>query len=98
MGRHINQTTVNCALTGDYSVSVKVLLFHSEVRAAVTDKHIEFLETSFVKQQCEAFPRCQLAFLVLGIDPFLASAHPGRGSALDQFLDVILLDAHILLL
>lgn len=52
----------------------------------MTDKHIEFLETSFVKQQREALPRSQLAFLMLGIDSFLTSAHPGRGSALDQFL------------
>ena len=38
------------------------------------DEHIEFLETSFVKQQGETFTRGEFALLVLSIDPFLASS------------------------
>ena len=72
-----------------------MLLLHAEVCAPVADEHIEFFETAFVKQQRKTLPRGEFSFLVLGIDSLLATAQLGDGPALDQFLDVFLLDAHI---
>ena len=59
------------------------------------DEHIEFLEASFVQQQVQTLPCCQLALLVLGVYPLLAATHPGGCPALNQSLDVFLLNAHI---
>jgi hypothetical protein len=72
-----------------------MLLLHSEVRAAVLDEHVIFFETAFVKEQGEPLAGSHLSFLMLGIDPFLASAQAGGFTSGDQFFDVFLLDAHI---
>ena len=62
------------AAAGDDSVAVKVLPVHAEVRAAVLDEHVEFLETALVEKQGEPLPGGKFTFFVLGVDSFLASA------------------------
>jgi hypothetical protein len=42
------------------------------------DIHVDFFKAAFVEQNLEPFARGQLALGVLGIDPLLAAAHPGR--------------------
>jgi hypothetical protein len=59
-------------------------------------EHVEFFEAAFVKKHCNPFPCGKLAFLVLCVYPFLTASHARRGPALYQFLDFILLNAHIL--
>ena len=78
-----------------YAVTVEVLLFHSEICAAMLDEHVEFLETSFVEKQSDSLTCRELSFLVLSVNAFLSSAHSGIGPALNQFLDIILLDTHL---
>ena len=60
------------------------------------DKHVKLLETAFIEKEGKPLPGGQLAFLVLGVDPFLSSAQFGRCPALDQSRDIFLLNAHIL--
>ena len=72
-----------------------MLLFHSEVCAAMLNEHVEFLEASFVEKQSDSLTCRELSFLVLSVYSFLASAHCGCSPALYQFLDIILLDTHL---
>ncbi len=58
------------------------------------DEHVKLLEASFVKEHGNSFTCRELAFLVLRIYPFLAAAHAGLGSALNQFFNLFLLDTH----
>jgi len=58
-------------------------------------EHIELFERTFVKQHGQAFAGRVFAFLMLGVDSFLAAAEAGFLSALNKFFDVVLLDAHI---
>ena len=94
LGEHIDQTAVNRAAAGHDAVTVVVLLVHAEMGAAVLYEHIIFFETAFVQKQGDAFPRCELAFLMLGFHAFLSAAQPGFGPPVDQFLDVLLLNVH----
>ena len=73
-----------------------MLLVHPEIDATMLDKHVKLLETSFVEKDRKPLPRGQLAFLVLGVDPFLSSAQFRGSPALDQSRDILLLYAHIL--
>jgi hypothetical protein len=61
----------------------------------VPDKHVKFLEASFIQQERDALPGGQLALGVLRLDAFLTAAQPGLFPALDQLLDVFSLNAHI---
>ena len=58
-------------------------------------EHVELLEAAFVKKHRKPFTSRELAFLVLGVDPFLTSSHSRTCSAFYQFLDLFLLNAHI---
>ena len=57
-------------------------------------EHVEFLETSFVQEDGKSFTCSEFAFLVLGVYALLTTAHLCDCAALDQFLDLFLLNAH----
>ena len=63
---------------GDHAVTGNGLRRHIEIDAAVLDEHVVFLETAFVEQELDSFPRRQFPLCVLGIDSFLAAAQAGR--------------------
>jgi hypothetical protein len=58
-----------------------MLRVHPEVGAAVTDEHVEFLETAGVEETLQALPRREFTFLVLGIDALLSATEPCGGPA-----------------
>ena len=63
------------------------MLGHTEVIAAVRDQLVGLFEGAFVEQEFDALPRRHLAFLVLALTPFFASACFGQLVALFQFRD-----------
>jgi hypothetical protein len=60
------------------------------------DKHVELFEGVRVEQHLDAFPRGELALAVLGVDPALAAAKPGRRAALFEFVQDVLHAAPLL--
>ena len=77
-----DQAPVDGAPPGDDAIARHALLGHAEVRAAVLDEHVVFLERAVVEQQLQTFAGGKLALGVLSLDPRLAAAQPGAGAAL----------------
>jgi hypothetical protein len=71
-----------------------VLLVHPEVRAAVLDEHIVFLEAAFVEKERDPLAGGEFGLGVLRLDAFLSAAQPGLRPALHQLLDVVSLNTH----
>ena len=82
------------ALSGYYTIAVGMRCIHSEVGAAVLDKHIEFFKTARVKQLGNTLARSELSFGVLRLDTFLTATESRTLPALDQGLDLIFLNTH----
>ncbi|GJE48430.1 hypothetical protein GOFOIKOB_1460 [Methylobacterium tardum] len=53
-------------------------------------EHVELLERPVVEEEFDAFPRRQLAALVLGLDALLATAEPGLCPPLFELVEDIL--------
>jgi hypothetical protein len=51
------------------------VIIHAKVSTSVFDKRINFLERAFIKKNFNAFTRRHFSFLVLPVNPFLASAN-----------------------
>jgi hypothetical protein len=71
-----------------------MLRVHPEVGAAVTDEHVEFLETAWIQETLEALPCREFSFLVLGIDALLSATELRSTPAFYEFVDSVLLYAH----
>ncbi len=63
-----DQPAVDGAVAGDDAVAGDLLLVHAEVRAAVLDEHVPFLEAALVEQQLDALAGGELALGVLRLD------------------------------
>ena len=69
-----DQPAVDRAVAGDHAVARDLLLRHAEIRGAVLDEHVPFLEGAGVEQQLEPLARGELALGVLRLDAPLAAA------------------------
>ncbi len=82
-----HQPAVDRAVAGDDAVARDLLVGHAEVRAAVLDEHVPFLEGARVEQQLDALARGELALRVLRVDALLAAAQARRGALVVELLD-----------
>src|SRR5262249_7058205 len=85
-----NEAPLNAAVAGDEAVSVIFLLRQSEIVCPVGDKSVCLLERAFIKQELDALARRHLAFFVLALAAFLASAFVSELVAAFQLLDFFL--------
>ena len=67
--KHIHEPAVDAPVTGHHAVAVVLLLLEAKIGRAVDDEPVELDETAFVEQQVEAFPRGQLSFCMLRLQP-----------------------------
>ena len=80
LGEHEGLAAVNGTPAGDDAVARHFGFLHAEFGRAVLDEHVEFLERALVKQQFDAFPRRQLAPVVLRLDTLFAATELGAGA------------------
>src|SRR5690606_36399174 len=57
---YIDQPPVNRAPAGDNAVTIRALLLHAKIGAAMGDKHIEFLKAALIEQELDPLTRGQL--------------------------------------
>ena len=65
---------MNQAMPCDKAVTVHNVVLHAKVMAAMTNQFVEFLKRSFIEQQINALARGKLAFAMLFLFSFRASA------------------------
>ena len=94
MSKYVYQTAFDSTVTGNYAVAEVVLLVHTEVGATVSDKHVEFFETTFVEKHLDAFACGVFAFFVLLCDSLFATAQTSLFTFCDKLLDFFNLTAH----
>jgi len=82
LAEHEHQSPVDRAASGNDAIARHALLGHAEVRGAVLDEHVVFLERAVVEQQLQTLAGSELALGMLPLDPRLAAAQPGAGAAL----------------
>ena len=73
LAEHIDHAAVDRAPAGDDAVARRAFRLHPEIRRAMGDEHVEFLERAIVQQKLDPLPRGQLSARVLGVDPPLAA-------------------------
>ena len=98
LGKDVHLAAVDGAVAGHDAVAEVGLLLHVEVGAAVGDEHVEFLERAFVEQQCDALAGRQLALFVLFVDAFLAAAHAGFATLVEQLFNLLFKSHNLFLL
>ena len=74
LGEDIDQALVDGGAARYHAIAGDELLVHAKVGASVGDKEVKLLEAAGVNQQLDPFPGCELAFFVLFLDAFFASA------------------------
>ncbi len=85
-----DEAAIDHAVARHHPVAGDFLVLHPEVRAAVLDEHVPFLEGAVVQQQFDALARGELAFLVLRLDALRAAALAGLLALfLQLFQDVL---------
>ncbi len=70
----IDETSVDCSVTGHDAIAEIAFLFLSEVVAAVAHEHVNFLKRSLVEKLGNAFACGVFSAFVLFLDGFLATA------------------------
>ena len=90
LAKHENQAAVDGAIACDHAVAGNGLFVHAKIDAAMLHEHVPFLEGIGIEKYIDAFPRCELAFLVLGVHPLLAAARPRTFAFFFQLLENIL--------
>ena len=89
LGEGEDRASVHGAPARDHAIAGNLALLHAELGRAVLDEHVELLEGAFIGEESEAFPRRELAALVLGCDARLAASGPRAGAAaFELFQDV----------
>ena len=89
MCENVNETAVDGTRTTHDTVTIKVLLLHTEVVATVELEHIHFFERPFVEQQINAFARCSFALGMLFLDGFFATAEACLLATLNEVFDFL---------
>src|SRR6185312_2318208 len=78
------------AMAGDDAIARDFLLVDAEIRRAMLDEHIPFLEGARIEEQLQALARGELALGVLGRDAPLAAAEPRRRALVVQLAQTVL--------
>ncbi len=83
LGEDKNRAAIDSTPAGNDAIAGNLgLLVHAEIRAAMLHEHVEFLERAVIEQKFDPLTRCQLAALVLGIDPRLSATKTSLRAAL----------------
>ena len=82
---NVDQSAFDAAVAGNESVTVKLLLGHAEIVAAVRDQLVGLFEGAVIEQELDALPRRHFAFLVLAFAALFASALVGEPVTFLQF-------------
>src|SRR5688572_11655752 len=77
----VDDAAVDRAPAGHDAVAGDLGLLHAEIRRAVLDVHVEFLERVLVHQELDALAGRKLATLVLGRDAGFAATEPRDGAS-----------------
>ena len=81
LGEDENGASVHGAPAGDHAVPGDLGLLHAEIRAAMLDEHVVFLERAVIHQELDPLARGQFALGVLRRDPRLAAPQARAGAA-----------------
>ena len=73
-----DQPAVDGAMAGHHPIARDLLLGHAEIRAAMLDEHVPFLEGAGIQQQLDALPGGQPSLGMLGLDALDAAAGARR--------------------
>src|SRR3546814_5940203 len=79
-----DEAAADRAVAGDDAVTRHLLVGHAEVRRAVFDEHVPFLEAAGIEQNVDALARGEFAARVLRVDPALSAAEPGALALLPE--------------
>src|SRR4051812_14311312 len=74
LAEHEHQPATDRTPAGDHAVAGDLLLGHAEIRRAVLDEHVPFLERALVEQGLDAFAGREFALGVLRLDALGAAA------------------------
>ena len=85
----IDQTTVNRTGTGDDTVTEELRLVDTEVRRAVQDEGVDFVEATFVEEEGDTLASGELTLLVLAVDTLLTATDVGLSAELNKLLDFL---------
>ena len=82
-----DRAAMDTAIADDHTITRNDIVLHPEIMATVFLEHVPFFETAVIEKQVDPFTRSQLAFCVLGINAFLATAHAGALTAVFQLFN-----------
>ena len=68
LGKHEHEASVDSTLSGNDTVAQEFGFLHAEVVTTVCYEHVKLLETIFIQQHGDSFPRGIFPFFVLGFD------------------------------
>ena len=87
--KDIDQTTVDRTGPGDDTVTEELRLVDTEVRRAVQDEGVDFVEATFVKEEGDTLASGELTLLVLAVDTLLTATDVGLSAELNKLLDFL---------
>ena len=87
MRRH--RPTINRTRAGDYTITEELSLVDTEVRRAVQDEGVDFIEATFVKKEGDTLASGELTLLVLAVDTLLTATDVGLSAELNKLLDFL---------
>ena len=74
---------------GNDTVTEELRLVDTEVRRAVQDEGVDFVEATFVEEEGDTLASGELTLLVLAVDTLLTATDVGLSAELNKLLDFL---------